>query len=43
MITSSNKLAPNNHYVTALGPRLGLGLGLGLDFGSSSLVCPVLK
>ena len=32
MITSSNTMALNNHYATALGPRLGLGLGL--DFGS---------
>ena len=32
MITSSNTMALNNHYATALGPRLGLGLRL--DFGS---------
>ena len=34
MITSSNTMALNNHYATALGPRLGLGLRL--DFGSVS-------
>ena len=42
MITSSNTMALYNHYATALGHRLGLGLGLRLDFGSQSLVCPVL-